>query len=375
MDWEGFEMSASHTILIVDDDPAILMGLTLKIKRHGYQVITAKDGNEGVQKVKESKPDLVLSDVMMPFPDGFEMRRILRQDVQLASIPFIFLTARTDVQDRLRGFREGADDYILKPFNADEVLARIDAVIQRIEAERNRGREQMKEQAHKEMEKLKQEILQNYHHELSTPLTNILLPLEIAINKKLESTEEQTRFIRMALSNASRLESLTTDLILLSSIDQGILNTIRQPTDIKVHLLNPIRNRLERYTAKELKFFQDIKVDKEIRAPRREFSHAVLHLVDNALKFSPDRGKVNLTIKQVENGLSISVQDDGPGIPPELRGKVFERFYQISGGDIRKYEGLGVGLTIARAVFESNGGFVRIIEGAQGCCVQALLPN
>jgi signal transduction histidine kinase len=368
-------MSASHTILIVDDDPAILMGLTLKIKRHGYQVITAKDGNEGVQKVKESKPDLVLSDVMMPFPDGFEMRRILRQDVQLASIPFIFLTARTDVQDRLRGFREGADDYILKPFNADEVLARIDAVIQRIEAERNRGREQMKEQAQKEMEKLKQEILQNYHHELSTPLTNILLPLEIAINKKLESTEEQTRFIRMALSNASRLESLTTDLILLSSIDQGILNTIRQPIDIKVHLLNPIRNRLERYTAKELNFFQDIKVDKEIRAPRREFSHAVLHLVDNALKFSPDRGNVNLTIKQVENGLSISVQDDGPGIPPELRGKVFERFYQISGGDIRKYEGLGVGLTIARAVFESNGGFVRIIEGAQGCCVQALLPN
>jgi signal transduction histidine kinase len=368
-------MTGSHTILIVDDDPAILMGLTLKIKRHGYQVITAKDGNEGVQKVKDNKPDLVLSDVMMPFPDGFEMRRILRQDVQLASIPFIFLTARTDVQDRLRGFREGADDYILKPFNADEVLARIDAVIQRIEAERNRGREQMKEQAHKEMEKLKQEILQNYHHELSTPLTNILLPLEIAINKKLESTEEQTRFIRMALSNANRLESLTTDLILLSSIDQGTLNTIRQPTDMSVHLLNPIRNRLERYTAKELEFFQDITVYEEIKAPRREFTHAVLHLVDNALKFSPDKGKVNLTIKSVDEGLSISIQDEGPSIPPELREKVFERFYQVSGGDIRKYEGLGVGLTIARAVFESNGGFVRIVDSAQGCCVQALLPK
>jgi DNA-binding response OmpR family regulator len=161
-------MSDSHTILVVDDDPAILMGLTLKIKRHGYQVITARDGNEGIQKVKDNKPDLVLSDVMMPFPDGFEMRRILRQDLELASIPFIFLTARTDVQDRLRGFREGADDYILKPFDADEVLARIDAVIQRVEAERSRGREQMKEQAQREVEKLKQEILQNYHHELST---------------------------------------------------------------------------------------------------------------------------------------------------------------------------------------------------------------
>jgi len=368
-------MTASHTILIVDDDPAILMGLTLKIKRHGYQVITAKDGHEGIQKVKENKPDLVLSDVMMPFPDGFEMRRILRQDVELASIPFIFLTARTDVQDRLRGFREGADDYILKPFNADEVLARIDAVIQRIEAERNRGREQMKEQARKEVEKLKQEILQNYHHELSTPLTNILLPLEIAINKKLESSEEQTRFIRMALSNANRLESLTTDLILLSSIDQGNLNNIRQPIDINVHLLNPIRNRLERYTSKELEFVPDIALHEEISAPRRELTHSILHLVDNALKFSPDKGKVSLTMKTNKNGLSISVQDNGAGISPELREKVFERFYQASGGDIRKYEGLGVGLTIARAVFESNGGFVRITDSTYGCCVQALLPN
>lgn len=129
-------MSDNHTILIVDDDPAILMGLTLKIKRHGYQVITARDGNEGIQKVKDHKPDLVLSDVMMPYPDGFEMRKTLRQDTELAAIPFIFLTARTDVQDSLRGFREGADDYISKPFDPDEVLARIDAVIQRVEAER-----------------------------------------------------------------------------------------------------------------------------------------------------------------------------------------------------------------------------------------------
>jgi two-component system sensor histidine kinase/response regulator len=368
-------MTDSHTILIVDDDPAILMGLTLKIKRHGYQVITAKDGNEGVQKVRSEKPDLVLSDVMMPFPDGFEMRRILRQDAELASIPFIFLTARTDVQDRLRGFREGADDYILKPFDADEVLARITAVIQRVEAERYRGREQMKEESLREVEKLKQEILQNYHHELSTPLTNILLPLEIAINKKLENPEEQTRFIRMALSNANRLESLTTDLILLSSIDQGSLNNIRQPIDINVHLLSPIKKRLERYAAKELEFLPMITIEEEIKAPRREFTHSVLHLIDNALKFSPDKGKVIFTMKTVESGLSILVQDEGPGIPPELREKVFERFYQVSGGDMRKYEGLGVGLTIARAVFESNGGFVRVVDSPRGCCVEALFPK
>lgn len=367
-------LNVNHTILIVDDDPAILMGLKLKIKRHGYQVLTAKDGNEGIQMAKDNKPDLVLSDIMMPFPDGFEMRRILSQDLQLASIPFIFLTARTEVQDRLRGFREGADDYILKPFDADEVLARIDAVIRRVESERTRGRAQMEELAQKEMEKLKNEILQNFQHELSTPLTNILLPLEIAVNKNLDSPEEQASFIRMALSNANRLESLTTDLILLSSIDQGNLNNIRLPLDMDIHLLGPIQKRLERYNAKELEFVPEIAHQGQVCAPRREFTHSVLHLVDNAFKFSPDKGKVHFSMRTMREGLHIEVQDEGLGIQPDLREKVFERFYQVSRGDTRKSDGLGVGLTIARAVFESNGGYVKIGKSAYGCRVQALLP-
>lgn len=368
-------MNGSQTILVVDDDPAILLGLKLKISRHGYQVVTAKDGNEGLQKAQEYKPDLVLSDVMMPFPDGFEMRRMLSQDVQLGSIPFIFLTARTEVQDRLRGFKEGADDYILKPFDTDELLARIDAVIRRVESERTHGREQMKAQAQKEMEQIKQEILQNYHHELSTPLTNILLPLEIAVNKKFNSPEEQTHFLRVALSNANRLESLTSDLILLSSIDQGNLNCIRQPIDMDLHLLGPIQKRLERYKTKEIDFVPNFELKGEISVPRREFTLSVLHLVDNAFKFSPDHGKVILAIKDTGDSLAIIVQDEGPGIPLELREKVFERFYQVSNGDSRKYEGLGVGLTIAREVFESNGGYVKILDSTHGCCVGAMFPK
>lgn len=368
-------VNANHTILIVDDDPAILMGLKLKIKRHGYQVLTAKDGNEGIQKVKNNKPDLILSDIMMPFPDGFEMRRILSQDLQLASIPFIFLTARTDAQDRLRGFKEGADDYISKPFDTEEVLARIDAVIRRVESERTRGRAQMEALAQVEMEKLKNEILQNFQHELSTPLTNILLPLEIAVNRNLDSPEEQASFIRTALSNANRLESLTTDLILLSSLDQGNLNNIRLPIDMEVHLLGPTKKRMERYASKELEFIPEIACREQISAPRREFIHSVIHLLDNAFKFSPDKGKVVFSMKTSRDGLYIEVQDDGPGIPPGLREKVFERFYQVSNGETRKYEGLGVGLTIARAVFENSGGYVKIAESEHGCRVQALLPT
>jgi signal transduction histidine kinase len=329
-----------------------------------------------MQKAKDVLPDLILSDVMMPPPNGFELRRLMSQDPRLASIPFIFLTARSGVDDRVTGIRDGADDYITKPFITDELLARIEAVLRRVKTSRERGREEMREIAQQDMQKLKQEILQNFHHEMRTPLTNIIMPLELMVNNRFDDPEEQSRFIRMALSNVDRLESLVTDFVLLTNIDQGNLNRIRQTIDVNSHVLVPLRKRLERYASKNIQFVPDISVLGEITAPRREFTQALIHLVDNALKFGPERGTVKLMIESAENGsATITIQDEGPGIHPELREKVFERFYQIDQGDSRKYEGLGVGLTIARAIFTNMGGSVSILDSLHGCRVQAYIPS
>jgi len=369
-------MEVKPTILIIDDEPALLMGLAATIRRQGYTVITAADGNDGLQKAKESRPDMILSDVMMPPPNGFELRRLISLDPDLASTPFIFLTARSNVEDRVSGIREGADDYITKPFSPQELLARIEAVFRRVRTEQARGREQMKAIAQQEMDKLRYEILQNFHHELRTPLVNIMMPLELAANNRFTDPEEQSKFLQIALSNADRLESLVTDLILLSNMDQGNLNTIRQSIDVDLHILAPVRKRLERYQTKELEFTTDVSNQGQITAPRREFIQAVLHLMDNAFKFSPKNGQVNLSVKpSLNGGVNIVIQDEGPGIPPELREKVFERFYQASQGDSREYEGLGVGLTIARAVFQSLNGDVQILDSSKGCRVQAFLPD
>ena len=369
-------MEDKPTILIVDDEPALLMGLAATIRRHGYNVVTATNGRDGLQKAREAVPDLILSDVMMPPPNGFELRRMMSLDSDLASIPFIFLTARSNVEDRVSGIREGADDYITKPFITEELLARIEAVFRRVKTEQARGREQMKALAQEDMNKLRHEILQNFHHELRTPLSNILMPLELAANHKFSDPEEQSKFINIALSNADRLESLVTDLIILSNIDHGNLNTIRQPIDVDMHILAPVRKRLERYKSKDLEFVTDISEQGRITAPRREFTHALVHLVDNAFKFSFEKGRVNLTIQPESNGgVNILVRDDGPGIIPELREKVFEQFYQASQGDRREYEGLGVGLTIARSVFRSFKGDVQFLHSPIGCWVHAFIPD
>ena len=223
---------------------------------------------------------------------------------------------------------------------------------------------------------MKREILQNFHHELRTPLSNIIMPLELVINNKFENPEEQIRFIRLALSSVERLESLVTDFILLSNIDHGDLNRIRQPIDINNHILLPIRKRLERYKTKELEFVCEIKGQGQITAPRREFIHALMHLVDNAFKFSPDRGTVKFSLESdADGGAIIGVENEGVAIPQDLREKVFERYYQVSQGDNREYDGLGVGLFIARAVFSTMGGSVAISDTTNGCRVQAVLPN
>lgn len=369
-------MNNPPSILVIDDEPALRFGLAALIKRRGYEVVTATDGLNGIQVAREVLPDLILSDVMMPPPNGFEVRRLMSQDPALAPIPFIFLTARSDSSDRITGIRDGADDYITKPYVPDELLARIEAVLRRVEREQARGREQVQETAQRNMEQLKREILQNFQHEIRTPLANIVMPLEMAVANKFETPEEQIRFIRTALSHTNRMESLVTDFIVLTAFDQGNLNTIRQSIDVNTHILTPVRKRLERYKSKELEFTQSVVEPGRIAAPRLEFTHAVVHLVDNALKFTPQGGKVHLALEMgADGGAVITVSDNGPGIPAELREKVFERNYQISQGDSRSHEGLGVGLFIARSVFESLGGSVTVLDTASGCCVQAVLPD
>jgi signal transduction histidine kinase len=321
-------------------------------------------------------PDLIVSDVMMPDLNGFEMKRQMSTDPVLAPIPFIFLTARTATEDRVTGMRDGADDYITKPFVTEELVARIEAVLRRVKTEQQRGREQVRQSAQEDMEKLRKEVLQNFSHELRTPLGNVMMSLDVVVNNKFKTPEEQDEFLRIAHSSADRLETIVADIILLSDIDQNNMNLMRQTIDMEHHILAPIKRRLTRYETKGLNFIHDINLSGMIKAPRREFSQSLVHLVDNAFKFSPEHGTVKLTVKLGEKGGAIiTVQDEGPGIPVDLREKVFERFYQVSQGDGREFQGLGVGLTIARAVFSGLGGEVKILESTQGCQVMATLPD
>jgi len=122
----------SYRILIVEDEPGMIELLSVALEDEGFIISIAQNGQEGLQKVETEDPDLIISDVMMPDMNGYEFCEQLRQNPKTASIPFIFLTAKKDVSDRVRGLNLGADDYISKPFHVVEVVARIKTLMMRV---------------------------------------------------------------------------------------------------------------------------------------------------------------------------------------------------------------------------------------------------
>ena len=368
--------SQQPLLLIVEDEAPLRMGLSAAMTRLGYRVIAAENGSDALLKAGENHPDLIISDIKMPVLDGIELKKRLSADPALAATPLIYLSARTAVEERITGIRGGADDYVTKPFDVEELAVRVEAVLRRARGERKLGFDLARQLDREEMEKLRRELMQNFHHEIRTPLNNVMMFLEIVATQKFETIEEQKEFIRIARTSGDRLESLISDIVFLTDLDQGVVNNVRQPFKPETHLLPTLKRRLIRYEAKSLNFVPAISTSGTIKAPRHEFAHAIQHLVDNAFKFSPKDGTVILKIAPCpRGGATITIEDQGPGVPAALREQVFERYYQISQGPAREYQGLGLGLTIARAVFRSLGGDVTILDSAQGCCVQAVLPE
>lgn len=359
-------------MLLIDDDPKLLLGLKALMTIQGFEVFSTVDGNEGIRMAREQLPDIIICDVMMPKPDGFSIKRFLSNNAQTSAIPFIYLTARTFTADKIAGLQLGADDYVSKPFNADELISRVEAILRRGEIGHQRGVREMEDK----LEQMRNSISTNLAHELRTPLTVIMANLTMAMREKFQGkTEDMNWYLESMLNSTQKLFKLTEDMILLNDIDQGKISSARIPIDLNNGFLRPIRDVAVRYQAKKLDVQVSMQEDMLLYASEADFSRAVFHLVDNACKFSPDGAQVVINLRRNGfGGCMLSIENEGPSIPVELRERVFERYYQIQQGDDRPFEGLGIGLTIAKAVAEAYGGSVAVKDSHTGCRVLLTLP-
>lgn len=369
-------MDRTYKILLIDDDETLLFGMSLILRQADYQVVTASGGLNGLHAAQTSRPDLILCDVMMPKLNGFELRERLSTDAATKTIPFIFLTSRSSTSDKLQGLELGADDYITKPFDNQELTARIKAVLRRVELERALGRTQGKQ----DIDRFRHQILETVSYELRTPISYILQALEMSLMDGLDQDPEQQRlFIQNALNNTYHLQTMINDLIMLSRLDQGMM--LRRRALQLERDFHPVISKIEqKWKSKELNIQVKVEPEVTIHAPQRAFKHVVFHLLDNACKFNPtgkflNKNRINIVLAQHgKGGCILTISDQGPGIPPAYREKVFQRFYQITRPELHQNEGLGVGLTIARAFCRALGGDVVILDSKTGCKVQMTLP-
>ena len=360
----------TKNILVIDDDLPLLLGVQILLQRNGYIVRTSQGSLAGIKIAEETPPDLILCDIMMPVMNGFKVREILAANPLTSRIPFLFLTARMGQADKVHGLESGADDYITKPFDPNELLARIQAVFRSYD----RGRVVAEHEFHEQVDRIKTEISHNFSHEMRTPMTQILISLEMVLRQKYDDPEELKWFVETALSQSHRLNALIDDLTFLNNTDLNPRPFLRQTVDLQNDFFDPISLRRTLYEDKKLQV--EIRVDKDltIHAPRREFRQACVHLVDNGLKFTKPETSVLVELTgNGDGGCILTVRDQGPGIPIEMREKVFEPYYQISQGDTRQFSGLGVGLTIARVIARSLGGDVIILPTSRNCRIQMVI--
>ncbi len=364
-------LNSQKTILLIDDEFHLLVGVKALLEHDGFKTITTTDSVSGLEMAKERQPDLIICDIMMPIMDGFKVREMLNEDPLTRDIPFLFLSARISQTDKLRGLNTGADDYITKPFDHRELMARISAVFNRYE----KGQESIRKSMDGQIMRLQQEISHNISHELRTPMTQILLSLDMVLKNKYETPEDLKEFVEIALSQSHRLNGIIDDLIFLNNFDRGAVNSFRQIINLENDLLEVIQIRQELYAEKNINTQIMIGPDIVIHAPRREFRQTVTHLVDNAFKFT--NPMTNVLINLEANGVGgfiLTITDYGIGIPEMYSKEVFKRFFQVSQGETRAFSGLGVGLTIAQIFAKSIGGNIAILPSQTGCRVRMTIP-
>jgi signal transduction histidine kinase len=357
------ELPAS--VLLVDDN-SDMREYVRRLLRSRYRVRMAADGLEALEAARQETPDLVLTDVMMPNLDGFGLLRELRADPCLRTVPVIMLSARAGEEARVEGLGAGADDYLVKPFSSQELLARVESHLKlarlRQEVERGAGREE----ALREADQRKDEFLAMLGHELRNPLGSMsnaieLLKLGCGDPVKVErSVGVLSRQIRQAsrlvrdLQDVSRITQrklhLQFDLIPLQAVLRDALET-SEP------LVTGRKHTLDLRLADELLW-----VEVDIARCTQVFTN----LLSNAVKFTEPGGHILVQATAEGAEAVVRVRDSGVGIAADVLPTIFDMFVQPTRTLGQSKDGLGIGLSLARGLVQMHHGTLTVQSAGVG---------
>jgi len=363
-------------ILAVEDHDLLLFAIRDILEAENYDVVTATDGVDALEKMQTIRPDLIIADISMPRMDGYRFFEEVHYNPAWVPIPFVFLTARAEQEDRLKGKAMGAEDYIVKPFDPKELVVVVNSRIGRARA--------IREATETEFDELKQQIITLLSHELRTPLTSVYGYTELALEEATDLPPGDFQlFLGGIKKGADRLTQLVEDLLMVVKLDTGEL---QREFDLLGSVQDDLTGIVRRVALVEASKAADHGVKMEVAVPDslppvlvHEYflGDALARLVDNAIKFTQTEEKrIRISAEIQDKCVAISVQDWGVGIPAAQVDRLFEVFGQI---DRRKMEqqGTGLGLVIAQALVTCMGGDIDLVSSQQepsGTTVTIRLP-
>jgi two-component system sensor histidine kinase/response regulator len=359
------------TVLIVDDDPTILESVGDVVRIAGYKLIMAPNGIKALQAMRYHKPDLIVADIMMPEMDGYQFYETVRENPDWTVIPFIFLTAKGEQKDIRAGYRLGADHYLTKPIEPEDLLIAIEARLNRTAEIQTATRE--------EIEHTKAWLLSIFGHELRESLNWVYGHVTmLEEGHRIMSADVIERMLHSTRSGTERLLRLIEDLMLLVHIDSGLtqleIEQYREHLVLQRHIGNAIQALIPQAKEKNITFSYPLDNNLVVLGVPAYIEEILKRLIDNAIKFGKENGHIWVQTEEQGGFGLISVQDNGIGITPEQQHHLFERLEQIDRTGTDR-QNLGLGLTIAYRLAQLHGGDIKV-EGqpGEGSTFTVLLP-
>ena len=354
---ESATVPSQPTVLVVEDEPVILEIITSLLQEEQYKVLQAPNGQAALALLEDDRPDLIISDIRMPGMDGFELCERVRANPDFAQLPFIFLTGRDERADMRRGMGLGADDYLTKPFDPEDLLTAVRVRLSRA-AETQAA-------IARAGSGLQDQIIQSLTHEFRTPLSLVVGYTDLLESTGRQLDEDDFESVMHGLHAGSRrLVSLVEDFLLLSKLRTGtIAEEIAQEPLAAVHPDLMVQGVAEqaagRASARKVTLTVECTApDVTVRISREHLGEIISRLLDNAIKFSKrDGGQVTLSTRREGGFWVLGVADEGIGIREEAHAWLFEAFQQVDRSQMEQ-QGTGVGLTIVKGLVEAYGGLI-----------------
>lgn len=331
--------------VLVAEDSAEMRAYLIRLLRPAYEVEAALSGEGALAAARARPPDIVLSDVMMAQMDGLALVRALRADPATREIPIILISASGGEGATIDALGAGADDYLVKPFSARELRARV-----RTHLELSRARREGVES------RIKDVFLGLASHELRTPLTCFKLNVQLCHRALVEAGSPLARRIEGLNRSIDRMTRFVNDMLNVSAVSSGTF-AIRTARCDLASICRAAAAEQGQVIRREIALdLPDAPVS--VIADEDRLNQVVSNLLSNAIKYSPEGRPVGLSLHAVEQEAIVRVRDAGPGIPAEALPHLFDRFYRVQSIDVQSgsYVGLGLGLFLAKAIVDKHNG-------------------